>query len=206
MLFLTKVYFYQLNSLMILEKPRQRGTLLTLLLLIALAGNSWAQSKFIDRAGRASFFSSAPLEDIEAHSNQAVSIFDVQSGEIAASVLMRSFNFRKALMEEHFNENYIESDRYPKATFKGKVSNLSDLDVSKPGKYTLNVTGDITLHGVTRPVQVKAEVTVDKGVLQAKAVFPLKVQDFKIKVPRLVVNNIAEVVDVTVSFSYQPMK
>src|SRR5687768_9453319 len=161
MLFLTKVYFYQLNSLMILEKPRQRGTLLTLLLLIALADNSWAQAKFIDRAGRASFFSSAPLEDIEAHSNQDGSIFDVQSGEIAASVLMRSFNFRKALMEEHFNENYIESDKYPKATFKGNVSNLTDLDVSKRGKYTLNVTGDITLHGVTRPVQVKAEVTVD---------------------------------------------
>lgn len=191
---------------MILDKPRKHRTLITLFVLIALAGNSWAQSKFIDRAGRASFFSSAPLEDIEAHSNQAVSILDVQSGEIAASVLMRSFNFRKALMEEHFNENYIESDKYPKATFKGKVSNIGDIDVSKPGKYTLNVMGDITLHGVTRPIEAKAEVTVDKGILQAKAVFPLKVQDFKIKVPRLVVNNIAEVVDVTVSFSYQAMK
>ena len=191
---------------MILDKSRKRCTLITLFILIALAGYSQAQSKFIDRAGKASFFSSAPLEDIEAHSNQAVSIFDVQSGEIAASVLMRSFNFRKALMEEHFNENYIESDKYPKATFKGKVSNIGDLDVSEPGRYTLNVAGDITLHGVTQPVEVKAEVTVEKGILQAKAVFPLKVQDFKIKVPRLVVNNIAEVVDVTVSFSYQAMK
>ena len=191
---------------MILDKSRKRCTLITLFILIALAGYSQAQSKFIDRAGKASFFSSAPLEDIEAHSNQAVSIFDVQSGEIAASVLMRSFNFRKALMEEHFNENYIESDKYPKATFKGKVSNIGDFDVSEPGRYTLNVAGDITLHGVTQPVEVKAEVTVEKGILQAKAVFPLKVQDFKIKVPRLVVNNIAEVVDVTVSFSYQAMK
>ena len=191
---------------MILDRSRKRRTLITLLILFALAGNSRAQSKFIDRAGRASFFSSAPLEDIEAHSNQAVSILDVQSGEIAASVLMRSFNFRKALMEEHFNENYIESDKYPKATFKGKVSNIGDLDVSKPGKYTLSVTGEITLHGVTRPIETKAQLTVGEGTLQAKAIFPLKVQDFKIKVPRLVVKNIAEVVEVTVSFNYQAMK
>src|SRR5690349_14332469 len=82
---------------------------------------SIAQTKYIDRAGSASFFSSAPLEDIEAHSEQAMSILDVKSGEIVASILMRSFNFRKSLMEEHFNENYVESHKYPKATFKGTV-------------------------------------------------------------------------------------
>lgn len=169
-------------------------------------GHTFGQSKFIDRAGKASFFSSAPLEDIEAHSNQAVSIFDVQSGEIAASLLMRSFNFRKALMEEHFNENYIESDKYPKAIFKGKVVNIDEVDMSKNGTYSLDVTGDITLHGVTKPIRTKAECVVDGGNIRAKAVFPLKVKDFGIKVPRLVINNIAEVVEVTVSFNYQPMK
>lgn len=166
---------------------------------------STAQSKYIDRAGKASFFSSAPLEDIEAHSNQAVSIFDVQTGEIAASVLMRSFNFRKALMEEHFNENYVESDKFPKATFKGKVTNINTLDPKKDGKYSLDVDGEITLHGVTRPVQVKAEAVVQGGAMQAKAVFPLKVKDFKIQVPRLVINNIAEEIEVTVQFNYKPM-
>ena len=169
-------------------------------------GHTCAQSKFIDRAGKASFFSSAPLEDIEAHSNQAVSIFDVQSGEIAASLLMRSFNFRKALMEEHFNENYIESDKYPKAMFKGKVVNIDALDVSKNGTCSLDVTGDITLHGVTKPIRTKAECVVEGSNIRAKAVFSLKVKDFGIKVPRLVINNIAEVVEVTVSFNYQPMK
>ena len=165
----------------------------------------FGQSKYIDRAGKATFFSSAPMEDIEAHSSQAVSIFDVQSGEIAASVLMRSFNFRKALMEEHFNENYVESDKFPKATFKGKVTNVSALDTKKDGKYSLDVTGEITLHGVTQPVQVKAEAIVQGGAMQAKAVFPLKVKDFKIQVPRLVINNIAEEVEVTVQFNYKPM-
>ena len=118
---------------------------------------------------------------------------------------MRSFNFRKALMEEHFNENYIESDKYPKATFKGKVVNIEELDLKKNGTYSLNVTGDITLHGVTKPVQTKAECVVDGGKITAKTVFPLKVKDFGIKVPRLVINNIAEEVEVTVSFNYQPM-
>ena len=184
----------------------QLFNIVALCCFIAASDSACGQSKFIDRTGKASFFSSAPLEDIEAHSNQAVSIFDVQSGEIAASLLMRSFNFRKALMEEHFNENYVESDKYPKATFKGKVENIEVLDITKNGTYSLDVTGDITLHGVTKPIRTKAACVVDGGSIRAQAVFPLKVKDFEIKVPRLVINNIAEVVEVTVSFDYQPMK
>jgi hypothetical protein len=164
-----------------------------------------AQTKYIDRSGHASFFSSAPLEDIKAHNKQAVSILDIATGDLVASMLMRSFNFRKALMEEHFNETFIESHKYPKATFKGKITNIGELDVSKNGEYTFNVTGEITVHGVTRPINLQAEAVVNNGNIRAKAVFPLKVKDFKIKIPRLVVDNIAEVVEVTVSFNYQPM-
>jgi disulfide oxidoreductase YuzD len=164
-----------------------------------------AQTRYIDRAGKARFFSSAPMEDIEAHNQQAVSVLDVGTGEVVASMLMRSFNFKKALMEEHFNENYVESHKYPKATFKGKVSNITELDLSKNGKYTLDISGEITLHGVTKPLMVQAEAMVNNGSIQAKAVFPLTVKDFNIKIPRLVVDNIAEVVEVSVSFSYQPM-
>src|SRR5688572_6754880 len=176
----------------ITDKYRHVWVFLLTVVFLSFATQSLAQSKYIDRSGKASFFSSAPLEDIEAHSQQAVSIMDLQSGEIAASMLMRSFNFRKSLMEEHFNENYVESHKYPKATFKGKIANIGDLDVKKDGKYTLDVTGEITLHGVTQQVTVKAVAVVDKGNIQAKAVFPLKVKDFKIQVPRLVINNIAE--------------
>jgi len=178
---------------------------LTGILLIALFSAVKGQTKYIDRSGKASFFSSAPMEDIEAHSQQAISILDLQTGDIAASMLMRSFNFRKALMEEHFNENYVESHKYPKAAFKGKVTNIDQLDISKDGQYSLDITGEITLHGVTKPIQVKAEVVVANKNIQAKAVFPLTVKDFKIKIPRLVVNNIAEEVEVTIAFNYQPM-
>lgn len=164
-----------------------------------------AQSRFIDRGGYASFFSSAPMEDIKAESEQVVSILDIKEGKLVASMLMRSFNFRKALMQEHFNENYVESSKYPKASFTGKVTNIAELDLKKDGKYTLDVEGEITLHGVTQPLRLQAEATVSNGSLQARAVFPLTVKDFKIEVPRLVIDNIAEVVEVTVAFNYRPM-
>ncbi len=161
--------------------------------------------RYMDRAGRATFFSSAPLEDIEASSGQVVGVLDVQSGEIAASMLMRSFRFRKSLMQEHFNENYVESHKYPKATFKGKVTNIAEIDVTKDGRYTFKIDGEITLHGVTRPLQVTAESVVTGGRIEAKTEFTLTVADFEIEVPRLVVDNIAKVVRVSVSFNYQPM-
>ena len=138
-----------------------------------------AQSRYIDRGGYASFFSSAPMEDIKAESEQVVSILDVKEGKIVATMLMRSFNFRKALMQEHFNENYVESSKYPKASFTGNVTNMDEIDLKKDGKYTLDVKGQITLHGVTRPLELKAEAVVANGSLQARAVFPLTVKDFK---------------------------
>jgi polyisoprenoid-binding protein YceI len=182
-----------------------RKTVILAILLTGAFADAVAQ-KYLDRQGKASFFSSAPVEDIEAHNNQAVSILDMKTGEIAASMLMRSFDFKKALMEEHFNENYIESNKFPKATFKGKITNLDQFDVTKDGKYTLDITGEISLHGVTRPISVKAEAMVNKGVISANAVFPLTVKEFNIRIPRLVINNIAEEVEVKVAFNYQPMK
>lgn len=164
-----------------------------------------AQTRFIDRGGYASFFSSAPMEDIKAESKQVVSILDIREGKIVASMLMRSFNFRKALMQEHFNENYVESHKYPKASFTGSLRNIDQVDLARDGMYTLDVTGEITLHGVTKPLALKAEVVVSGGAIQANAVFPLRVKDFEIQVPRLVMDNIAEVVEVTVSFNYKPM-
>lgn len=182
-----------------------RHVLLTIVMVLYTCLVS-AQSKFIDRGGYVSFFSTAPMEDIKAESKQVVTIFDIKEGKIVASMLMRSFNFRKALMQEHFNENYVESHQYPKASFTGTVTNIDDVDLTKEGKYSLDVTGEITLHGVTKPLKLKADVVVAGGSLQVKAVFPLTVKDFKIEVPRLVVDNIAEVVEVTVAFNYKPMQ
>lgn len=161
--------------------------------------------RYIDRSGKASFFSSAPMEDIEAHSEQVVTILDSESGQIVSNVLMRSFNFRKALMQEHFNEGYVESHKFPKAIFKGKINNLGDVSLSREGTYTLDIVGEITIHGVSKPVSFRAKSTVRNGVIEAEARFPLRVRDFDIEIPRLVVNNIAEAVDVSVSVALKPM-
>jgi polyisoprenoid-binding protein YceI len=170
-----------------------------------IACQAICQTRYIDRSGKASFFSSALVEDIEAHNNQAVSILDVKSGEIVASMLMKSFDFKRALMEEHFNENYVESNKFPKATFKGKITNLDQFNATKNGKYVLDIDGAITIHGVTKPLNVKGEAVVTDGKIKASAVFPIIVKDFKITIPRLVRNNIAEEVAVSVWFNYQPM-
>lgn len=175
------------------------------LAVVHAAGAAEAQNRFIDRNGKASFFSSAPMEDIEAHNHQAVSILDIKTGEVVASMLMRSFDFKKALMQEHFNENYVESHKYPKATFKGKVLNIDQVDLTRSGKYTLDVEGEMTIHGVTRSIRVQADMEVENGALHAQVVFPLRVKDYDIEIPRLVIKNIAEVVEVTVSFHYKPM-
>jgi len=175
---------------------------ITLLVLISHIGE--AQSRYIDRAGKASFFSKAPLEDIEAHNDQALSLLDAGNGEIAASILMKSFQFQKALMQEHFNEKYIESDKYPKATFKGKIKDLSKLDLTKDGKYTVEVEGEITLHGETQPLKTTVDFVVKDKAISASSTFTLRVKDFKITIPTVVVKNIAEVVEVKISFNYKP--
>ncbi|HLT80366.1 MAG TPA: YceI family protein [Cyclobacteriaceae bacterium] len=177
--------------------------LFCVVILVALAPPLLAQ-RYMDRAGRASFYSKAPLEDIEAHTDQALCILDAASGEVAASMLMKSFQFEKALMQEHFNEKYVESDKYPKATFTGKIANLSDIDLSQDGAYTARVEGEVTIHGVTRPLTTDVEFVVADGTIRATGSFPLRVKDFKITIPTLVVRNIAEVIEVRIAFDLRP--
>jgi hypothetical protein len=165
----------------------------------------FSQTKLIDRKGEASFYSEAPVEDIDAHSKEAMSIIDLESGEMVASVSMKSFVFKKSLMQEHFNENYVESDKYPNATFKGKIVNLHNLQLSKEGTHVLDVEGKITIHGVTKPLQCKAELVRKGDAFTASAKFPIEVAEFGIRIPKIVFYNIAEIVDVKLSFSYQSL-
>ena len=181
---------------------KNSSLLMLVFLLIASVGLS--QSRYMDRAGKASFFSEAPLENIEAHNDQVLSVLDTQKGEIAVSLLMKSFKFEKALMQEHFNEKYVESDKYPKATFKGTIANFPDL--SKDGTYTVDVTGDLTIHGETNTITTKAKLVSKGGAISGSTAFPIKIADYKIQIPTIVVKNIAEVVEVKVSFDFKPSK
>jgi len=122
-------------------------------------------------------------------------------------VLMKGFQFEKALMQEHFNEKYVESSKYPKATFKGGLTDLSQVDFDQPGTYTVAVAGDLTIHGVTREVTTEGTLTVqENGSVLAKAIFPVAVADYEITIPAVVRDNIAKEVEVRVDLAYEPME
>src|SRR5437016_4448488 len=101
---------------------------------------------FYTKSGRINFYSKAPLEDIEASNKTADCVLNISTGSIMFSVLIKGFEFQKALMQEHFNENYMESNKFPRATFKGTIVNLSEIDLSKPGNYPVRVKGQLTMH------------------------------------------------------------
>ncbi|MBX2973519.1 MAG: YceI family protein [Flavobacteriales bacterium] len=165
-----------------------------------------AQERFATRNGHIHFFSSTPVENIEADNRKVTSVFDATSGAIEFSALIRAFEFEKALMQEHFNENYMESSTHPKAGFKGKVEGITADDLKKPGTYPVEVSGDLTIHGVTKPVTTKGTMTVEAGgTIKAKSEFNVKPEDHGIAIPGVVRKNIAEQIKVTVDLSYTKM-
>src|SRR5689334_2764556 len=112
-----------------------------------------AQTKYFTKNGRIFFNASSPLEKIEAINDKSTSVVDLSTGQIEVSVLMKAFLFERALMQEHFNENYVESDKFPKAVFKGTIADASSIDKSKDGTYPVKISGKLTLHGVTKDIE-----------------------------------------------------
>jgi polyisoprenoid-binding protein YceI len=117
-------------------------------------------------------------------------------------VLIKSFHFEKALMEEHFNENYLESEKFPKSTFKGKITNLTAVNFSKPGQYDVTVEGDLNIHDVTNKVSVKGSINVVSGGIDANSKFIIVPEEYKINIPGVVRNSIAKTIEVTVAMKY----
>jgi polyisoprenoid-binding protein YceI len=158
--------------------------------------------KFYTKNGNISFNSKASLETIAATSNQVTAIIVPATGDMQFSVLVKTFHFEKALMEEHFNETYMESDKYPKAGFKGKIADLSKVNFAKDGTYPVSVTGDLTLHNVTKKTTTPGTITIKGGKISGSAEFTIALADYKIDVPKVVRNNIAETVKVKVNCNY----
>jgi polyisoprenoid-binding protein YceI len=176
---------------------------LILIVFCALASMSvHAQNIFISKSATISFFATTPAEDVEATSDKANSVIDVKTRNLIFKVSNTSFQFPKKLMQEHFNENFMESDKYPVSTFKGKITD--DIDLTKDGTYNVNVDGTLDVHGVTKSYQTKANLVVSKGLITAKTTFKVKVADHQIKVPTIVFAKIAQIVDVHISAVYQP--
>jgi len=167
---------------------------------LLLTGTAFAQDVYSCRNTTMSFFSATPMEDIDATSSKGVSAINLKTGAIYFKVPVNSFKFKKQLMEEHFNENYLESDKYPNAEFKGKI--VDNVDLHKDGTYNVTVEGTLNMHGVDKAYREKATVTVQDGKPTASSKFNVKLADHKIKIPTIVVKNIAEVVEVSVKAAY----
>lgn len=148
------------------------------------------------------FLSKSPLEDIEATNKSPIAAFKPETNDLQFGVMMTDFKFKAALMEEHFNENYVESTKFPQAIFKGKVN--EKVDLTKDGENKVTVTGKMNLHGVTKDVTADGTITKKGNDLILKSTFKIKVADYNIKVPSLYVQNIAEVVDVDVNMIMEP--
>lgn len=161
--------------------------------------------KYMTKNGFISFYSKTPMEEIKGENNQVASVLDVSTGDIVFQALIKSFHFERALMEEHFNENYMESDKIPKSAFKGKITNLSSVDFTKPGTYDVTVDGDLTIHDVTNKVSVKGTIEVASGGINANSKFNVVPQDYKITIPGVVRDKIDKTLEVTVSMKYTPL-
>jgi polyisoprenoid-binding protein YceI len=174
-----------------------KSTLLAGLLLLSYLPVK--AQRYTTEKSTVSFFSDATIEDIKASNSQSAGIVDVASNGFAFSIPIKDFEFEKNLMKEHFNEKYLETEKFPKATFQGKMSGF---DAAKTGQQTVKAIGKLLLHGITKEVELPAtiEISVDKKIA-IMATFIIKLEDYKIKIPKLMWQNIAEQVEVKVDFT-----
>lgn len=180
--------------------------ILMICFLTSMSSTLFSQTLFMTRSGQISFFSKTSVENIDAVNNEVTSILNTGTGEVVFAVLVKSFRFEKALMEEHFNENYMESDKFPKATFQGKITNLTSIDFAKDGSYPVTIQGDLTLHNVKQPVNASGQLEVGNGKLILKGNFIVTLADYKIEVPSLVTEKISKTIDIRVNCNYEPKK
>ncbi|MGI8951580.1 MAG: YceI family protein [Chitinophagaceae bacterium] len=169
--------------------------LLLICFITAFLFKSYSQL-YMTRTGFIGFYSKTPLEDIKAENQQVYAVIDASKKNIAFTLLIKSFVFTKELMQEHFNENYAESDKFPKASFNGSYT--GNVDLSKDGLYNITANGNLTFHGVTKNITEPATLEVKQGRLLGHSHFQLKPEDFNISIPSLVREKIASEMDVEV--------
>lgn len=179
----------------------------SLLFLFMLTFGVWQETTapsrlYVSKTIKTTIFSEAPLENIEATSNTGVAVLNTETGEVQFNIPIRSFNFRKRLMQEHFNENYMESDKYPHAKFKGKIRESIDFSVN--GTYQVTTVGELEVHGVKKQRSIGGTLTVNGNSISIQSQFDTKVADHDIKIPQLVFRNIAETIRVTVTGTFTP--
>jgi hypothetical protein len=177
-----------------------------ILLAVLFAGLFANAQKYYTKSGKISFYSATSMENIEAINKSASAVVDSKSGDIQFALLMKGFEFKKALMQEHFNTDYVESTKYPKGEFKGQITNNSDINYGVDGNYTAKVKGILTVHGQPKQIETTGTITVQNGSIHLKSVFNVQVADFKITVPKLYRDNISSSIKVTVDCKLDALK
>ena len=176
--------------------------ILVLMLAVIAFAFTASDKSYLCKNGHVEFSSSTPMEQIFAQTDQAVSKINASTGAVEFGILVKSFKFKNALMEEHFNENYIESVKFPKASFKGKITNLTAINFDKDGEYPCTMEGEMNIHGVAKQMKVSGKMKVAGSKPTAVADFKVTPQDFGIKIPDLVKEKIAKEISVSVKFNY----
>ena len=179
-----------------------RKMILFLVIFITINLSTKGQVYFT-KNGSISFFSKTILQNIQADNNEVISILNLQTGALQFSLLNTAFHFPKAKMEEDFNENYMESDKYPRSIFKGSIANIDKIDFSKVGTWPVNVTGDLMIHGVTKNITTSGKIIIKDGKISAAASFKILLEDYHIKIPSIVSNKISENIEINIDCNYE---
>ena len=174
---------------------------------VVFVATSFGQ-KYFTKSGKINFdvtAASSP-EKIEAINRSVICVVDTKTGNMQFAVLMKSFEFERALMQEHFNENYIESDKFPKAEFKGSIIGNDKINYSKEGTYSVKVKGRLAMHGETKDVETDGKLIIQAGKISAIADFNVLLADFKISIPGLVADKVSKTAKVSVACALEPLK
>ena len=156
-----------------------------------------AKDIYFTRSGAISFFSSTPIEDIKANNEQATCVLDMETGSVSFRIPIRGFIFKNSLMQEHFNENYLESDKFPYASFKGQVNDWGEINLSKDYQ-SIEIKGMMNIHGVSQKITEVGRISLRDGRVIGNSIFKIKVADYGIEIPKLVRENIAKVMEINI--------
>lgn len=177
-----------------------------LMAFVTAVSLSFAQDKFYTKTGKISFYSKAPLEEIDGKNKTVTAVLDSKSGAMQFAVQMKGFEFEKQLMEQHFNENYVESDTYPKSEFRGSIANNAEINYSKDGSYAVKVKGKLTMHGITQDVESTGVLKISSGNINASSTFNVLLSDYKISIPSLVKDKVSNSIKIIVDCNLEPLK
>ncbi len=178
--------------------------IIAIVVIVMMSSSLTFAQKYFTKNGNVSFHSKTAMENIDAVNKKAVAVIDASTGAMEFAVLMKAFEFERALMQEHFNENYVESDTYPKGSFKGKITNSSSVNFTTDGSYPVTIAGKMSIHGVTNDVTAKGTIVVAGGKINAISEFTILLADYNIEIPSVVKDKIQKSIKIIVNVWLEP--